>query len=75
MLREVKVGREKLFIHPNFMRLLTSDDHPVLAYGTTTTASPATAAPPWPPCPDRTRKGTTKKWTTTRKGTEVVEFT
>jgi Fic family protein len=33
MLREVKVGREKLFIHPNFVRLLTSDDHPVLPYG------------------------------------------
>lgn len=35
MLVEVKVGREKLFLHPNFVRLLTSDDHPVLAYGTT----------------------------------------
>ena len=35
MLREVKVGREKLFLHPNFVRLLTSDDHPVLAYGST----------------------------------------
>ncbi|MFA6229792.1 MAG: Fic family protein [Rhodanobacter sp.] len=34
MLREIKVGREKLFIHPNFVRLLTSDDHPVLPYGT-----------------------------------------
>jgi len=33
MLRELKVGREKLFVHPNFMRLLTSDDHPVLSYG------------------------------------------
>ena len=41
MLSEVKVGREKLFIHPNFVRLLTSDDHPVLAYGTTA-AAPAT---------------------------------
>jgi Fic family protein len=35
MLREVKVGRQKLFIHPNFIRLLTSDDHPVLSYGNT----------------------------------------
>ncbi len=35
MLVEVKVGREKLFLHPNFVRLLTSDDHPVLSYGTT----------------------------------------
>jgi Fic family protein len=35
MLVEVKVGREKLFLHPNFVRLLTSDDHPVLPYGTT----------------------------------------
>jgi Fic family protein len=33
MLREIKVGREKLFIHPNFVRLLTSDDHPVQPYG------------------------------------------
>ena len=32
MLRELKVGREKLFVHPNFIRLLTSDDHPVLDY-------------------------------------------
>ena len=32
MLREIKVGREKLFVHPNFIRLLTSDDHPVLPY-------------------------------------------
>lgn len=32
VLKEVKVGREKLFIHPNFVRLLTSDDHPVPAY-------------------------------------------
>jgi len=32
MLRELKVGREKLFVHPNFVRLLTSDDHPVLPY-------------------------------------------
>ena len=28
----LKVGREKLFVHPNFIRLLTSDDHPVLPY-------------------------------------------
>lgn len=35
MLVEVKVGREKLFLHPNFVRLLTSDDHPVLPYGGT----------------------------------------
>ena len=38
MLSEAKAGREKLFIHPNFMRLLTSDDHPVLPYGTTASA-------------------------------------
>ena len=36
MLRGIRVGREKLFIHPNFVRLLTSDDHPVLPYGSTT---------------------------------------
>ncbi|HEY0943551.1 MAG TPA: hypothetical protein VGE08_25930 [Steroidobacter sp.] len=34
VLREVKVGREKLFIHPNFVHLLISDDHPVRSYGT-----------------------------------------
>jgi len=32
VLKEVKVGREKLFIHPNFVHLLTSDDHPVVRY-------------------------------------------
>jgi Fic family protein len=35
VLKEVKVGREKLFIHPNFVDLLTSDDHPVARYGAT----------------------------------------
>jgi Fic family protein len=38
MLSETKVGREKLFIHSNFLRLLTSDDHPVLSYGATRTS-------------------------------------
>src|SRR5262249_20748778 len=33
MLREIKVGREKLFIHPNFVQLLTRDDNATLAYG------------------------------------------
>ena len=32
MLKEVRDGREKLFIHPNFVRLLTSDDHSVPTY-------------------------------------------
>lgn len=36
VLKELKVGREKLFIHPNFVRLLTSDDHTVPAYGADT---------------------------------------
>lgn len=36
MLTDIKVGREKLFLHPNFVRLLTSDDHVVLPYGTIT---------------------------------------
>ena len=35
VLNEIKVGREKLFIHLNFVRLLTSDDHPVAPYGVT----------------------------------------
>ncbi|WP_132146542.1 protein adenylyltransferase Fic [Luteibacter rhizovicinus] len=36
MLSETRIGREKVFTHPNFIRLLTSDDHPVLPYGNTT---------------------------------------
>lgn len=32
MLSEIKVGREKLFLHPNFVRLLTSDEHVVVPY-------------------------------------------
>src|SRR5688500_6601689 len=32
MLREVKAGREKLFIHPNLMKLLTAEDHKVPEY-------------------------------------------
>ncbi len=32
VLNQVKVGREKLFLHPAFVKLLTSDDHPVLPY-------------------------------------------
>jgi hypothetical protein len=39
MLSEVKEGREKLFIHPNFIHLLTSDDHPVLSYGSAVTGT------------------------------------
>lgn len=39
MLGEIRVGREKLFIHPNFVRLLTSDDHPILPYGNTSPAA------------------------------------
>lgn len=32
VLQEIKIGREKLFVHPNFVRLLTSEDHPVADY-------------------------------------------
>jgi hypothetical protein len=32
VLREVKAWREKLFIHPNLMKLLTAEDHKVRAY-------------------------------------------
>ena len=32
VLREVKAGREKLFIHPNLMQLLTAEDHKVPEY-------------------------------------------
>ncbi len=40
MLSEIKVGREKLFLHPNFVRLLTSDGHAVLPYGAATAPAP-----------------------------------
>jgi hypothetical protein len=33
VLREIKVGREKLFIHPAFVKLLKSDANPVTDYG------------------------------------------
>ena len=36
VLKEVKVGREKLFLHPAFVKLLTSDDHPLLQYAAPT---------------------------------------
>ncbi|MBD3886456.1 Fic family protein [Phormidium tenue FACHB-886] len=32
VLREFKSGREKLFIHPRFLNLLTSEDHQVVPY-------------------------------------------
>ena len=32
VLREMKVGREKLFVHPKLIRLLTSDDHVFAPY-------------------------------------------
>ncbi len=32
MLEEIKSGREKLFLHTNFVRLLVSEEHPHLAY-------------------------------------------
>jgi Fic family protein len=32
MLQEVKVGREKLFVHRNYLQLLTSEDHAVPSY-------------------------------------------
>jgi Fic family protein len=32
VLREVKAGREKLFIHPNLMKLLTAENHKVPEY-------------------------------------------
>ena len=33
VLQEITVGREKIFIHPKLMQLLTQDDNAVLAYG------------------------------------------
>lgn len=33
VLHEHRVGKEKVFVHPAFLRLLTSDDHAVPAYG------------------------------------------
>jgi hypothetical protein len=40
-LKEMKVGREKLFIHPNFVHLLTNDDHTVPTYSVAPTATQA----------------------------------
>jgi hypothetical protein len=31
----MKVGREKLFLHPNFVKLLTAEDHLVLPHAST----------------------------------------
>jgi hypothetical protein len=47
-LREVKAGREKLFIHPNLMKLLTAEDHTVLAYR-------GRAASSWPETADNSK--------------------
>jgi hypothetical protein len=33
VLQEQKVGRDKLFLHPRFLRLLSSDEHGVRRYG------------------------------------------
>ena len=41
VLKEMKVGREKLFIHPNFVHLLTNDDHTVPTYSATHTVAQA----------------------------------
>jgi Fic family protein len=38
VLKEEKVGREKLFIHPKYMRLLTGDSHQFVAYASAGTA-------------------------------------
>lgn len=32
VLREIKVGKEKLFIHPRFLKLLTAENHTVFPY-------------------------------------------
>jgi len=32
VLQETKVGREKLFIHPRFLQLLTAESHTVNPY-------------------------------------------
>ena len=40
VLKEVKVGREKLFIHPKFMTLLNSETHQFARYGQSKKKSP-----------------------------------
>jgi Fic family protein len=32
VLEEIKIGREKLFIHPKFLKLLTAEDHQIESY-------------------------------------------
>jgi Fic family protein len=39
VLRSIKVGREKLFVHPKFVRLLTSEEHEFEPYGLAAQAS------------------------------------
>ena len=36
VLQERKIGREKLFLHPKFVRLLTQDGHDFPSYTTAT---------------------------------------
>jgi Fic family protein len=46
VLREAVIGREKLFIHPKLMQLLTRDNNQVAAYtGTTLKPAPRTSTP------------------------------
>lgn len=56
VLKEEKVGREKLFIHPKYMQLLNADGHQFGRYDNTGSA-PAAEAPAKP----KTRKAVTKK--------------
>lgn len=56
VLREQKVGREKLFIHPKYMQLLTGDSHEFSRYDNAV-AAPSGKAPVKP----KTRKAATKK--------------
>jgi Fic family protein len=49
VLKEIKVGREKLFIHPKFVSLLTSDTHRVAAHEKPKRASAVSTARPAKP--------------------------
>lgn len=53
VLQEVKIGREKLFVHPKFVGLLTADTHQFSRY---TTAGQSLAVSKAPPGSDRKRR-------------------
>ncbi len=65
VLNEEKVGREKLFIHPKYMGLLTSDAHEFARYADAGAAAAKTKAAKKKAVKSKARKTVTKKRKTT----------